>query len=886
MTTEPGGPVQPRGLRDPAAFATEIRAALRYEAGLAVKAAVVLAVLALLVVLRAMYLSLAAARGGRREEAGGRRRRGRLAKGGPMAQRRVSIRVRATITAVVTVTLIVLASAVALVAAARSQDYGTQLGQRLVPASVAADDLVSSLTAQQNRLRNAVTKGDPSALAVTDAAGAAARASAASVATFARGDPALTARLGALTTAYGAWLDQVANPQAAALRRGDVAAARAMQADTAHTYPRIYAVRTRGLALQSQITAEEQAVTDSLARAHGTLLGALIAMIVVAALSAAEMITGVWRGMFRPLERLARSVRAVADGGYHKAIPTVGPPEIAGLSRDVELMRTRLVAALAERERAERNLRFMFEMAPDAMLGVAADNSIVMANAQAARTFGYPVDELVGRPAKTLVPEDRRADLTADAESYRAGEQSTAQWQETMTTGLRSDGTTFPGEARVSVSGLPTDDGTLIIVSVRDVTERVAMQAEQERLRVGAERERLQRRLRQSQRLESLGQLVGGVAHDFNNLLGIISGYAEFADEQLERFAAQDERLQPVLEDIGQVQAAAQQAIRVTRQLLTFAKSKGSNREALDLNEMVRDAGQLLRRSLGGQVELVIAAADGLWPVEADRGQLEQVLVNLAVNARDAMPDGGCLTITTANAEVDAEYAGQRPGLTPGRYCRLAVADTGSGMDAETIERVFEPFFSTKPRGRGTGLGLATVYGIVSGMGGIIDINSQVGLGTTMNVLLPVAAKAVAAVPEQSPPAEDPRGHGETILLVEDEEGMRAMAGRILSRNGYLVREADGGIAAIRLAGDSSERVDLLVTDMDMPGMLGTEVVDRVRAVRPGLPALLTTGSAQQDADLPATSLDIVQKPFTEAVLLTRVRRALDRAAAYRGTRA
>jgi signal transduction histidine kinase/ActR/RegA family two-component response regulator len=449
----------------------------------------------------------------------------------------------------------------------------------------------------------------------------------------------------------------------------------------------------------------------------------------------------------------------------------------------------------------------------------------------------------------------------------------------TTTPVLRSDGTTFPGAVRMSK--LPTDDGTMIIVSVRDVTEVKAMDAERERLRTAADQERMQRRLGQSQRLERLGQLVGGVAHDFNNLLGIISGYTDFAAEQLEPLAAQDARLRPMLEDIEQVQAAAQQAIRVTRQLLTFAKSKAASREVLNLNEVVESAGQLLRGSLGGRIELVIEAGAGLWPVEADRGQLEQVLVNLAMNARDAMADGGRLTITTGNAEVDAENAGQRPGLKPGRYCRLAVADTGAGMDAETIERVFEPFFSTKPRGRGTGLGLATVYGIVSGLGGTIEIYSRKGLGTTMNVLLPVSAQAVTAVPEPSPPAEEARGHGEAVLLVEDEESLRTMAGRILARNGYLVREAADGPAAIRLAAEPAERIDLLVTDMIMPGMLGNEVVDQVRGLRPGLPALFMTGYAQQVLDfhgIGAADLDIVQKPFTEAVLLTRVRRALGKA--------
>jgi PAS domain S-box-containing protein len=693
-----------------------------------------------------------------------------------MAPRRLGIRTRATGAAALALALTAIAFGVALFATAQSQDHSRELAQRLVPASIAADGLLSNLIVQQNRLRDAVTEGHAGGLALFEAAGAAAAADTAQVAQFARGDPPMTARLGAFTAAHQAWLVNVANPQAAALRLGDAAAAQALQADTAHVSPYVFAVRTRGAALQTQIAREQQAVTASLTQAHDTLLGALIAMIVVAAAITAEVIIGVWRGMLRPFGQLQRAVAMVADGRYTEHIPTVGPPELAALSSDVELMRTRLVEALAERERTERSLRSLFDLMPDAVLGVARGGSIVAANAQAVGTFGYPASELVGRKVETLVPEDLRADLVARTACYFADQRSRAQWNATTWTMLRSDGSSFPCGVRMST--LPTEDGTMIIVAVRDATERVAIEADRERLRLAAEQERLQRRLRQSQRLESLGQLVGGVAHDFNNLLSVISGYADFTAEQLQPLATEDTRLVPVLDDVEQVRAAAQQAIRVTRQLLTFAKSEPANREVLDLNEVAQSAGKLLRRSLGEGIELVIETSDGLWLVEADRGQLEQVLMNLAVNARDAMPGGGRLTISTANAEVNDGYAGQRPGLKPGRYCRLAVADTGTGMDAETIERVFEPFFSTKPRGRGTGLGLATAYGIVSGLGGIIDINSEKGFGTTMNVLLPVSGQAAAAVPEPSPPADKTSGHGEAILLVEDDAGDARQRGR------------------------------------------------------------------------------------------------------------
>jgi PAS domain S-box-containing protein len=800
-----------------------------------------------------------------------------------MSRQRVSIRTRATVTAALTLALTVIAGGVALVATFASQDQGRALSGSLVPASAATDDLLLRFTAQQTLLRQAVTSGNVNDVRDADIAGAAASVAAARIGVLTRGDPLLTARLAATTRAYRDWAEHVGDPQSAALRRGDIAAARALQSDAAYTTPYVLAVRRAGLALQSAITARVQAITDSLDQAHVTALAAIIAMIVVSALFGAEVITGVWLGMFKPFRQMAKAVDAVAGGSYGTRVPTVGPPEIAELSRGVELMRTRLVAALAEQERARENVRRLFDMAPDAIIGVARDGVIVTANAQAVEVFGYPAGELIGRPAQMLVPEESRPGLTERIASYYAEGPGPAQRQGITMTGLRRDAATFPGELRRST--LPTENGTIIMVSVRDVTERVAMEAERERLRAAAEQERLQQRLRQSQRLESLGQLVGGVAHDFNNLLGVISGYTDFAAEQLELRAAEDSRLLPVLEDVEQVQSAAQQAVRLTRQLLTFAKSKAVNLEVLDINDVVRSAGELLRRSLGPRIELVIEQGDGLPAVEADRGQLEQVLMNLGVNARDAMPDGGRLTISTASAELDAGNAEQRPGLKPGRYCMVAVSDTGTGMDAETIERVFEPFFSTKPRGRGTGLGLATVYGIVSGLGGTIDIYSTVGLGTTMNVLLPVAAAAATAVPRQGPSAEKARGHGETILIVDDEQSLRTMAGRILAGNGYQVREAADGAAAVRLASEPAGRIDLIVSDVVMPGMLGTEVVDQVRALRPGLPALFITGYAQQVLDsqgVRASDLDIVQKPFSEAALLARVRRALDRAGASR----
>jgi PAS domain S-box-containing protein len=612
---------------------------------------------------------------------------------------------------------------------------------------------------------------------------------------------------------------------------------------------------------------------------HTLLLGALIAMIVVTVTIAVGIIVAVRRGLLRPFRELNESVAAVADGHFGTRIPAVGPAELSDLSHGIELMRTRLLAAVDEREQAQESLRSLFDLAPDAMFAVAGDGTIKMANAQAVHLYGYTAGELIGRRVTTLLPQEWRSSMMTAGEGNRVDRRSRPADREIKSVGLRRDGTTFPAEVRLS--WLPTSQGTQVVAAVRDVSERLAMEAEGERLRAAAEQDRLQQRLQQSIRLESLGQLVGGVAHDFNNLLNVIAGYADFTAEQLAALAAEDERIQPVLADIEQVRTAAAQAIRVTRQLLTFSKSEAARREVLDMNEVVESAGQLLRRSLGEQINLVISAEPDLWRVEADRGQLEQVLVNVALNARDAMPGGGRLTIETSNTEVDAAYAAQRPHLEPGRYSRLAVSDTGTGMDAATLDRVFEPFFSTKERGRGTGLGLATVYGIVKGLGGTIDLYSEVGLGTTVSVLLPVTEQIAAVAAEPDRPREDLRGQGETILLVEDEERLRTMATRILARNGYQVCAAENGADAVRRAADPACPIDLLVTDMVMPGMLGVEVVTRVRTTRPQLPVLFISGYAQQVLDfhgIAARDHDILQKPFAEAALLTRVRQALNRA--------
>jgi signal transduction histidine kinase/CheY-like chemotaxis protein len=419
----------------------------------------------------------------------------------------------------------------------------------------------------------------------------------------------------------------------------------------------------------------------------------------------------------------------------------------------------------------------------------------------------------------------------------------------------------------------------LVTVTVRDITERLAAQSERERLLAEAEQARMQRRLQQAQKLESLGQLVGGVAHDFNNLLNIITGYTNLTAEQLQSEAQHDPRLAGALADLSYVSEAADQASRLTRQLLIFARHDIFKPEVLDINGIATGAGTLLRSSLGEHIDLAIHAGPGLWPVKADRGQLEQVLVNLAINARDAMPRGGTLSIETSNVEAGASYAAARPGLHPGRYVRLRVSDTGTGMDQATIERAFEPFFTTKAKGRGTGLGLATVYGIVTQSGGTVQIHSEPGRGTSVSVLLPATTDAVPPRPLIPAPAgAGQRGNGETILLAEDEASLRVLARRILTSHGYQVHEAVTGPAAVKYAADPANPLDLLLTDVIMPDMLGTDVAEGVHRHRPELPILYMSGYAQPVLDTHGAAgpgMNILEKPFTAPGLLSRVHQAL-----------
>jgi signal transduction histidine kinase len=398
--------------------------------------------------------------------------------------------------------------------------------------------------------------------------------------------------------------------------------------------------------------------------------------------------------------------------------------------------------------------------------------------------------------------------------------------------------------------------------------------------RESAERQdRQQAQLLQAQRLESLGQLAGGVAHDFNNLLAVILSYASFVSEELATPSGPDwpEHRESARNDLRQITLAAERAASLTRQLLTFARREVVRLQVLDLGDVITGVQELLHRTLGEHIELITTLGDDLWPVLADPGQLEQVLVNLAVNARDAMPGGGTLTIDTSNITVDAYTVAGGSRARQGKNVRLRVSDTGSGIPADVLEHVFEPFYTTKQDGTGTGLGLATVYGILAQAEGQIKIYTEADTGTTFTITLPVTDQAPAPVAEPIPYQRLPKG--ETVLVVEDEEALRLVTQRIFTRNGYHVITAPDGPTALNIARAHPGDIHLLVTDVVMPRMLGKEVAEKMRKLKPEIEVLFMSGYARpvlasQGSLEPNVAL--VEKPFSESELLTEAARVLN----------
>jgi two-component system cell cycle sensor histidine kinase/response regulator CckA len=472
-------------------------------------------------------------------------------------------------------------------------------------------------------------------------------------------------------------------------------------------------------------------------------------------------------------------------------------------------------------------------------------------NPALAGMLGVEPAELLGRRIGDFVHPDDLAPLDRELDGLLNGNGGTAQTEVRLRDGQRTV------NADVSVSLVRDGGGASqhAVALIQDVTEARA----------------LERRLHQAQKLDGIGRLAGGIAHDFNNLLAVILNYADLVLDEVPTGDV-------AATYIGEVKEAAERAAALTRQLLYFGRREVVQAKPLAVNEVLADVGRLLRRTIPEDIELRAEPAAGLWRVRADHSQIEQVLFNLALNGRDAMPEGGLLTIETANVELDEAYVQRYVDVKPGPHVRLTVADTGHGMPADVAERAFEPFFTTKPLGAGSGLGLATVYGIVKQAGGHVEIYSEPGRGTAVRVTLP------ACFEETDAPAavrSEPRvGRGETVLVVEDDPAVRMIAAELLSRAGYDVVAAGGGEQALARAQERPP--DLLLTDVVMPGMSGSELGVALREGHPGLPVLFMSGYTDDIVMRHGVSerrLAFVEKPFTRHTLLEAVRNALDDAA-------
>jgi two-component system cell cycle sensor histidine kinase/response regulator CckA len=522
---------------------------------------------------------------------------------------------------------------------------------------------------------------------------------------------------------------------------------------------------------------------------------------------------------------------------------------LPAVERELREAETRAARRRAEDELRASAVRYreLFESTPLPMWVYDLDTlRFLMVNDAAIRRYGYTRDEFFQLTLADIRPPEDHDQLLFDV----ARRDNTPRiWRHRT-----KDGEALAVE--ITARDLDFEGKRARLVLANDVTAR----------------QRLEDQLRQSQKMEAIGRLAGGVAHDFNNILCVINSYSETLLAALPSGDLRD--------DAEQIQGAGQRGAALTRQLLMFTRQQIVEPRVLDLNTVLTEMAKMMQRLLGSDVELVWRTERGLPPVSADQGSIEQVIMNLIVNARDAMPRGGKLTLRTASVELDAAYARDHFGVTPGRYVMLAVSDTGIGMDRATQARIFEPFFTTKERGRGTGLGLSMVFGIVQQSHGHVWVASEPGKGATFRIYLPEVEAAATA---ENAPGPTPMMNGsETILLVEDDHQVRAVALTILRKFGYLVLAAQDADDAQRTCENHPHPIHLLLTDVAVPGCSGPELARRLQRIRPGLPVLCMTGSAEE-ANLGPGAAELVipqlHKPFTADGLARSVRRVLDGAA-------
>jgi two-component system cell cycle sensor histidine kinase/response regulator CckA len=577
-----------------------------------------------------------------------------------------------------------------------------------------------------------------------------------------------------------------------------------------------------------------------------------LAVMVMAAVLAYTLTTRITT----PLSALTQAAEAIASGDYSRRVAVDRRDEIGRLGDAFNTMTGEVARELTARTIAEHALRDR----EASFRALFADNPLPMwlydlgtlefleVNDAALRHYGYTRDEFLGMRITDIRPADEVPRLLANLESAGHSWDQAGTWRHRLRSGQIID-------VDITAHALTFEGRSAELVVAQDISERT----------------RLETQLRQAHKMEAVGRLAGGVAHDFNNLLTAILGYSNLILEQSEVTPS------ALRADVEEIQKAGESAASLTRQLLAFSRKQILQPQILDLNAVVGRIDALLQRLIGEDIELVTHLPGSIDRVHADPGQIEQIIMNLAVNARDAMPQGGKLTIETGNVELDARYAAAHPGASVGRHVMLAVSDTGTGMDDETQSHVFEPFFTTK-HNEGTGLGLATVYGIVKQSGGSIWVYSEVGRGTTFKMYLPHATQPSAqAIIGVTPPAQ---GGTETILLAEDQPEVRAVTRAILSRRGYTVLVASGGEEALHLVREFQQPIHLLLTDVVMPSMSGRELFTHVHALRPEVRVLYASGYTDNAVvyhGVLEQGVAFIQKPFTPERLLGKVRDVLDK---------
>ena len=526
--------------------------------------------------------------------------------------------------------------------------------------------------------------------------------------------------------------------------------------------------------------------------------------------------------------------------------------------KDLELSVSRGKQAEKSLRETEQKFQRVYDEAPFGCHELNTDGQITRVNRKELAMLGYTAREMLGRPVWRFVLEEemtRRiilAKLSGDVSFHETFER----------TYRRKDGTTLPVIAQDRIVWEKRRKITGIRSTLEDITER---RRAEEVLRKSEEQ------LRQWQKVEAIGRLAGGVAHDFNNLLMTIKGCSELLLGEI------DER-DPRREEVEEIRKAAERATSLTRQLLAFGRRQVLQPQVLNLNDIVENMNRMLSRLIGEDIQLLTVLGPDLWPVKVDPGQIEQVLMNLAVNGRDAMPRGGKLTIETANKELDEDYARRHVAVKPGAYVLLAVSDNGCGMDKETQSHLFEPFFTTKEQGKGTGLGLSTVYGIIKQSGGNIWVYSELGQGTSFKIYLPTVEEEVETY-KTAALFSPPPGGTETILLVEDEEAVRTMISKVLQSGGYTVLEAQHGVEALRVCKKHKGPIHLMVSDVVMPQMSGRELAGRLALRRPEMRVLYISGypdNAIVHHGVLETGTAFLQKPFTLNALEYKVREVLD----------